>query len=165
MFLWLMSKKLLPVFSSRSFMVSGLTLRTSIHFEFILCVVGVQFHSFACSYAVFSAPFIEEIFFPVACSCLLCPRLLNHIWCIHFWILFCCIDPCGYFCAFFSFHFYSCPGYFCVLYSSIYSLESISRKIQLQIDLESHVHLLIYLVTQYILFKHGTYIAGYYKNY
>lgn len=145
-------------------MVSGLTLRTSIHFEFILCVVGVQFHSFACSYAVFSAPFIEEIFFlwHVLASFVL-DYLIIYV-CIHVWILYCCIDPCGYFCAFFSFHFYSCPGYFCVLYS-IYSLESISRKNQLQIGLESHVHLLIYLVTQYILFKHGTYIAGYYKNY
>ena len=33
--LWFMSKTVLPMFSSRGFMVSGLTFRTLIHFEFI----------------------------------------------------------------------------------------------------------------------------------
>ena len=39
--LWPMSKKLLPVFSSRTFMVLGLTFRSLIHFEFIF-VYGVR---------------------------------------------------------------------------------------------------------------------------
>ena len=34
-----MSENVLPMFSSRSFIVSGLTFRSLIHFEFILCVV------------------------------------------------------------------------------------------------------------------------------
>ena len=33
-----MSKSVLPLFSSRSFIVSGLTFRSLIHFEFIFCI-------------------------------------------------------------------------------------------------------------------------------
>ena len=36
-----MSESVLPMFSSRSFIVSGLTFRSSIHFEFIF-VYGVR---------------------------------------------------------------------------------------------------------------------------
>ena len=39
--LWLMSKSVLPMFSSRSFIVSGLTFRSLIHFEFIF-LYGVK---------------------------------------------------------------------------------------------------------------------------
>ena len=39
-----MSKSVLPTFSSRSFMVSSLTFRSLIHFEFIF-VYGVREHS------------------------------------------------------------------------------------------------------------------------
>ena len=39
--LWFMSKSVLPMFSSRSFIVSGLTFRSQIHFEFIF-VYGVR---------------------------------------------------------------------------------------------------------------------------
>ena len=35
----IMSEKVLPMFSSKSFIVSGLTVRSLIHFEFILCIV------------------------------------------------------------------------------------------------------------------------------
>ena len=38
--LWFMSESILPMFSSRSFIVSGLTFRSLIHFEFIF-VYGV----------------------------------------------------------------------------------------------------------------------------
>ena len=45
----IMSESVLPMFSSRSFMVSSLTFRSLIHFEFI-CVYGVRkcssFHYF-----------------------------------------------------------------------------------------------------------------------
>ena len=34
-----MSESVLPMFSSRSFIVSGLTFISLIHFEFILCMV------------------------------------------------------------------------------------------------------------------------------
>ena len=43
-----MSESVLPMFSSRSFIVSGLTLRSLIHFEFIF-VYGVK----ECSHFVF----------------------------------------------------------------------------------------------------------------
>ena len=39
--LWFMSESVLPMFSSRSLLVSGLTLRSLIHFEFIF-VYGVR---------------------------------------------------------------------------------------------------------------------------
>ena len=39
--LWFMSESVLPMFSSRSFIVSGLTFRSLIHFEFIF-VYGVR---------------------------------------------------------------------------------------------------------------------------
>ena len=50
------------MFSSKSFIVSGLTFRSLIHFEFIF-VYGVRKCSnftFTCSCPVFPAPFIEE---------------------------------------------------------------------------------------------------------
>ena len=39
MLLWFMSESVFPMFSSRGFIVSGLTFRSLIHFEFILCMV------------------------------------------------------------------------------------------------------------------------------
>ena len=58
-----MSLNVLPIFSSKSFTVSGLTFMSLIHFEFIF-VYGVRkcsnCHSFTCGCPVFPAPFIEE---------------------------------------------------------------------------------------------------------
>ena len=59
------------MFSSKSFVVSGLTFRSLIHFDFypfnplFLCMVleSVPFHSFTCSRSVFPAPFIEGAVF------------------------------------------------------------------------------------------------------
>ena len=55
-------KSILPIFTSRSFMVSCLTFKYLIHFEliFLWCKKVVQLHSFACSSPVFPTPFIEE---------------------------------------------------------------------------------------------------------
>ena len=39
--LWFMSESVLPMFSSRSLIVSGLTFRYFIHFEFILVLESV----------------------------------------------------------------------------------------------------------------------------
>ena len=54
------------MFSSKSFIVSGLRFRSLIHFEFIF-VYGVRecsnFIFFSSSYPVFPAPFIEEAVF------------------------------------------------------------------------------------------------------
>ena len=61
-----MSESVLPMFSSRSFIVSDLTFRSLIHFEFIF-VYGVRkcsfFHTFPCSCPVFPALFNEETVF------------------------------------------------------------------------------------------------------
>ena len=40
--LWFMTKSVLPMFSSRSFIVSGLTFMSLIHFEFFFCVCSVR---------------------------------------------------------------------------------------------------------------------------
>ena len=56
---------LLPLLSSRSFLVSDLTFKSLIHFELIfVCDVRqvVQFYSFACGCPVSQTPFIEETF-------------------------------------------------------------------------------------------------------
>ena len=69
--LQLMSKCLMPIFSSESLIVSGMTFRSLIDFEFIF-VYGVRecsnFIFFTCNYAVFPAPFIEETIFPQLCT-------------------------------------------------------------------------------------------------
>ena len=63
------SRSLCPVFSSKSFMVSGLTFKSLIHFELILCMVyEVQFHSFACGSPVSPTPFIEETALSLWCT-------------------------------------------------------------------------------------------------
>ena len=69
-----MSESVLPMFSSRSFIVFGLTFRSLIHFELFLCMVleNVLFHSFICSCPVFPAPLIEETVFS---HCIFLPPL------------------------------------------------------------------------------------------
>uniref|UniRef100_A0A8D1IRQ3 Uncharacterized protein n=1 Tax=Sus scrofa TaxID=9823 RepID=A0A8D1IRQ3_PIG len=61
----LKSESVLPMFSSRSFIVSSFTFRSLIHFEFIF-VYGVRECSnfiFTCICPVFPAPFIKETVF------------------------------------------------------------------------------------------------------
>ena len=67
------SQSVLPMFSSRSLMVSDLTFESLIHFEFIF-VDGVRKQSTsvfsACGCPVFPTPFIEEaVFSPFVYSC------------------------------------------------------------------------------------------------
>ena len=63
--LWFMSKNALPMFSSKSFIVYGLTFRSVIHFEFIFVYVlgSVLISSFYMYLSTFSAPLIEETAF------------------------------------------------------------------------------------------------------
>ena len=82
-----MSSSVLPMFSSKSFIVSGLTFMSLIHFKFIF-VYGV-FHSFTCSSPVFPAPFIEEaVFAPLY---ILASFIKNKVpidaW-VYFWALY-----------------------------------------------------------------------------
>ena len=66
----LMSNSLLPIFSSRSAVVSGFIFKALTHFDFIFVhgVREVQLDSFACNCPVFPTPFIEEaVFTPLYC--------------------------------------------------------------------------------------------------
>ena len=53
---------------SKCFIVSGLTFRSLIHFEFIFVYGVKKFHSFTCSCPVFPASFIEEAVFALLYS-------------------------------------------------------------------------------------------------
>ena len=68
------------MFSSKSFIVSGLIFRSLIHFQFIfVCFWEVfSFHSFICCCPVFPAPFIEEAIGPIVYSCLVCQKYGTH---------------------------------------------------------------------------------------
>ena len=72
-----MSESVLPRFSSRSFIVSGLTFRTLMHFEFIF-VYGVRkCSSFILLQVIdqFSKyHMLKRLFFSVVYFCLLCQR-------------------------------------------------------------------------------------------
>ena len=62
----LMSKSILPLLSTGSFMVSGLPLKSFIHFELIFCAwweIVVWFHSFAFGSTVFQTPLKSMFFF------------------------------------------------------------------------------------------------------
>ena len=64
------------MFYSISFPILGVIFKYLIH----LCKwykIGVEFHSFACSYPVFSIPFIEETVFSY---CMLLALLSNISW-------------------------------------------------------------------------------------
>ena len=102
-FLQFMSKSVLPMFSSKSFIVSSLTFRYLIHFEFIF-VYGVR----GCSNYIllhvavhFSQHHLQrDCLFSIVYSCLLCCRLINHR-CVGLPLGFlsCSIDPYICFCA------------------------------------------------------------------
>ena len=73
-------------------MVSCLTFRSFIHFEFIFCVwctKVVQVHSSACCCLVFPAPLAEEtVFIPLdILSCFVKDELAICLW-VHFWVLY-----------------------------------------------------------------------------
>ena len=76
-----MSENVLPMFSSRCFMVSCLLLKSLSHFQFIF-VHGMRVCcSFTDLYAAvqFSQHhLLNDCLFPVLYSCLLCERLIDH---------------------------------------------------------------------------------------
>ena len=98
-----MSKIVLPMFSSRSFMVSGLTFKSLMHQVYFCtwCERVFRFDTFACNCPVFPTPFIKEaVFSPIVYSSLLCCRLTAHVSFGSFLgCLFCFIDPGVCFCA------------------------------------------------------------------
>ena len=63
-----MSRSVLPMLSSRSFIVSFLTFKSLIYYELcVWCQEIFQFHSYTCSRPAFPAPFIEETVFSPLC--------------------------------------------------------------------------------------------------
>ena len=96
----------LPMFSSKSFTVSGLMFRSLICFEFIF-VYGVREYSnftvlhVAIHFHLFPASLIEEtVHFFIIYSCLLCHQLGHHrCLCLSLDCLFCFIDLYFHFCA------------------------------------------------------------------
>ena len=55
-----------PMFCFRSFIISGFTLKSLIHFELIFyvwCQIKVQYHYFACGYPVFQHFLLKGLFF------------------------------------------------------------------------------------------------------
>ena len=86
-----MSKSVLPMFSSRSFIVSGLTFRYLIHFEFILYIVleSVLISFFYMQLSSFpSTTYQRDCLFSILYSCLLCHRLIDHSAWVYFWVVF-----------------------------------------------------------------------------
>ena len=91
-----MSENVLPVLSSRSFMVSYLMFKSLSHFEFIF-VHGVRVWSnFIDLHAAvqLSQHHLLKRLFPILYSCLLCQRLIDCM-CMGIFLgsLFCSIDP------------------------------------------------------------------------
>ena len=92
-----MSRSLLPMFSSRNFMVSGLKFKSD-PFRVRFCVwcnkIVAQFHSFTYCYPAFSTPFIILSSLCIL-GMLLCCKLIDHI-CVALFrsFLFCCSDLC-----------------------------------------------------------------------
>ena len=98
----LMSDNVLPVLSSRSYVVSCLMFKSLSRFEFIF-VHGVRvcfnFIDLWCNCPIFPAPFAKDTF-PILYSCLLCRRLIDHR-CVGLFLgpLSCSIELCVCFCT------------------------------------------------------------------
>ena len=95
-----MTKSVLPIFSSKNFIVSGFTFRSLTHFEFIFVYRVRECSSFILLHAGFpSTTFWEHCLFSILYSCLSCHRLIDQkctglflsyvICCIELWIWFC----------------------------------------------------------------------------
>ena len=61
-----MSESILPMFSFKSFTVSGLALRSLSHFTWYQTIS--YFHFLTCNHPVFPAPFIKDTVFAIFCS-------------------------------------------------------------------------------------------------
>ena len=97
-----MSKNVLPMLSSSSFMVLDLTFRSSIYFESnVACskrkCSNFSLLHFTCSFSIFK-PLSEETLFPNVYSYLLCCKLIDHM-CVGLFLssIFCSMDLCLFF--------------------------------------------------------------------
>ena len=75
-----MSESVLPLFSSGTFIVSGIIFRSLIHFEFIFVHGVKECPNFILSH--FAVQFFQhhllKSLFSTVCSCLLCHTLVDH---------------------------------------------------------------------------------------
>ena len=104
----------MPMFSSESFMISRLTLKSVVHFVFIFYMMweSSPVWCFACSCPLFPAPLLKGLTVHTGYSCILCGRLIGqgHVGlfptspfcstdlcvCVHVsTILFCLLWLCG----------------------------------------------------------------------
>ena len=95
----MMSKSMVPMFSTRNFMVSGFTFKSLIYLDFLFVYDVKRF--FACRCPAFpNTLYWKNCLFPTVCSCILCHRLIAHMSVGSFLgFLFCFIDLCVCFCA------------------------------------------------------------------
>lgn len=96
-----MSKRLPHMLSFRNSLVSGITSRSLIHFEFFVCVHGISGSvSFLCTLLYsFPSTNLKDSTFPIVHSCHLCHRLTILVW-FYFWTImfhwFICLSLCEY---------------------------------------------------------------------
>ena len=99
----LMSKNLLSVFSSRSFVVLDPTFKYLINFDFTFVHIVRESSSLIILQELsrFSNTiYWRDCLFPIVYSCFLCHRLIAHLSVGSLLgSRFCCIDHCVYFCA------------------------------------------------------------------
>ena len=80
MLLWFMAKSIMPMFSFRNFIVSGLIFRSLIHFEFIFVYGVTECSNFILLHVAvqFSQQHLLKRLFSTVCSCPLCHRLVDY---------------------------------------------------------------------------------------
>ena len=89
--LWFMSKSVQPMFSSKSFIVSGLTFMLLIYFEYIFEYSVREFSNFILLHAAVSFPntiYWRDSLISIVYFYLLCYRLIAHSALVYFWALY-----------------------------------------------------------------------------
>ena len=98
--LWFISKSIWPMFSAKSFIMSGLIFRSLIHFEFIFvydarkCSISF-FYMWLSSFS--STTYWRDCLFSIVYSCLLCHRLVDFR-CVGLILCFLSFSTDLYFC-------------------------------------------------------------------
>ena len=108
-----MLQNILPMFSSRTLIVSCLMFNSLSHFKFIyvhgvrLCSSLIDLYA-AVQFSKYHL--LKRLSLPILYSCLLCRRLIDHRFCVYFWVLYSvplvcmfvlvsrphCLDYCGF---------------------------------------------------------------------
>ena len=95
-----LSENVLPMFSSRSYMMPCLIFKSLSHFEFILCTIwGCVPTSLICMWIsnFLNTTCWRDYLFPIVYSCLIFRKLIDHSLLLS--SLFCSFDPYVCFCA------------------------------------------------------------------